>query len=144
MKIRVLKNGFALDVLNVCRSTLFPIKKHPYKINQEVKKKYEMTEIINNRINTIAINAIIGIDIIKNKTIFHVGYSNISFLVARESKNRNIKNTKKGKKTTIPINDTISFGKGTSATPINNQITTANNRQFLPIFFKLSTNSIKK
>lgn len=101
-------------------------------------------EIINNRINTIEISAIMGIDSPKNKATFHGGYSKMSFLEARESKNRNIRKTKNGKNIRIPIKDTISLGKGTRATPINSQTTTANNRQFLPIFFKLSMNSIQK
>lgn len=109
-KIRVLMKGFALGVLNACLSTLLPIKKHPYKINQEVKKKYESTDAINNTIRIIAINNIIGKDIAKNKTIFHVGYSKMFLFETRESKNRNIKNTKNGKNIIIPINETIGLG----------------------------------
>lgn len=90
-KIRVLKNGLAFGTLNVCLSTLFPIKKHPYRINQDVKKKYEMTEIINNTPRIIEISAIIGKEMTKNNPIFHGGYSKMSFLEIRDSKNKNIK-----------------------------------------------------
>jgi hypothetical protein len=109
-KIRVLMKGFAFGVLNACLSTLLPIKKQPYKINQEVKKKYETTDAINNTTRIMAINNIMGKDITKNKAIFQGGYSKIFLFEMRESKNRNIKNTKNGKNIIIPINETYGLG----------------------------------
>jgi len=106
----LLINGLALGVLNVLVSTRLPIKKHPYKINQDIKKKYEITDPINKTIRTIEINNIIGKEITKNKIIFHVGYSKMFFFEIKESKNKNIKNTKKGKNIIIPIKETIGLG----------------------------------
>ncbi|MFX1504437.1 MAG: hypothetical protein ACFFDH_26000 [Promethearchaeota archaeon] len=108
--ISVLKTGFALGTLNACLSTLLPIRKHPYRINQDVKKKYVMTETKNKTIRTIEINNIIGKEITKNKATFQGGYSKMFFLEARESKNKNIKNTKKGKKIIMPMSETIGSG----------------------------------
>ena len=69
-----------------------------------------MTEMINKIIRIIEISAIIGKEIAKNKSTFHVGYSKISLLEIRESKNRNIRNTKKGKNMMIPIPETMVLG----------------------------------
>ena len=92
----------AFGFLDTCVSKLLPIKKQPYKINQDVKKKYVTTDITNKTTKTIEITTIIGKDTNKNNMIFHGGYSKISFLLTRESKNKNIKNTKNGKNTIIP------------------------------------------
>jgi len=45
----------------------------------------------------------IGKDITKNSNIFHVLYSVISFLEIKDSKNKNIKNVRNGRKIIIPI-----------------------------------------
>jgi len=108
--MRVLIKGFAFGVLNACLSTLFPSKKAPYKMNQDVNKKYVITEIINKSIRTIEIKAIIGNEISKNTIIFHGGYSKMFFLDTRESKNKNIKKTKNGKYKIIPITETTGLG----------------------------------
>ncbi len=107
IKKNVLRNAFALTVFNACLSTLFPIKKHPYKINHDVKMKYVITEMINRSIRTIEITAIIGKEINKKRIIFQGGHSKTLFLEIRESKNRNIKKTRNGKKDIIPIKETI-------------------------------------
>lgn len=112
-------------------------------MNQEEKKKYEIIEIANNTIRTTEIKSIIGREIRRNNIIFHVLYSKMLFLDIRESKNRNIRNTKNGRKIRMPTNDTIGSGKGIIAIPTNNHITITNNLQFLPIFLKFSIVSIK-
>ena len=94
-------------------------------------------------IKTIDIKSIIGKEIRRNNIIFQSEYSKISLFEIKDSKNRNIRKTKKGRKIKIPIPDTMGLGKGIIATPINSQITSVNNLQFLPIFFKLSMISIK-
>jgi len=66
--------------------------------------------MINKSIRTIEINAIIGKETSKNKIIFHGGYSKMLLLEIRESKNKNIKNTKNGKKIMIPIKETTGLG----------------------------------
>jgi hypothetical protein len=112
-------------------------------MNQEEKKKYEITEIAKRTIRTIEIKSIIGRDINKNNIIFHVLYSKMFFLEMRESKNRNIRNTKNGRNIIMPTNDTIGSGKGIMAIPINSHITITINLQFLPIFLKFSIVSIE-
>jgi uncharacterized protein YacL (UPF0231 family) len=71
-------------------------------MNHDVKKKYITIEIINkiNKINEI-IN-IIGMDKKSITIIFHVGYSSTFFLEIIESKNRNNKKAKSGKKMISP------------------------------------------
>ena len=69
-----------------------------------------MIEIANNIIKIIASKSIIGRDISKNNTIFHGGYSKIFFFETRESKNKNIKNTKNGRNIKIPIIFTTGLG----------------------------------
>ncbi|GAH04298.1 unnamed protein product [marine sediment metagenome] len=54
--------------------------------------------------------SIIGKEIRRNNMIFQGEYSKISFLENRDRKNRNIKNTKKGRKIKMPIPDTIGLG----------------------------------
>jgi hypothetical protein len=50
----------------------------------------------------MASNSKSGKEINRNKTIFHIGYSIIFFLVPKESKNRNIKKVRYGKNMIIP------------------------------------------
>jgi len=52
----------------------------------------------------------IGKEITRNNITFHVGYSKMFFLETRESKNKNIKKTKKGKNIIIPMSETIGSG----------------------------------
>ena len=87
--------------------------------------------------------SIIGNDINKNNITFQAGYSKMSFFEMRESKNKNIKNTKNGRNISIPMKDTIGSGNGIIAMPTSSHITITNNLQFLPIFLKLSIISIK-
>jgi hypothetical protein len=94
-------------------------------------------------INTIDNKSIIGKEIRRNSIIFHGEYSKIFLLEISDNKNKNIRNTMKGRKIKIPIPDTTGSGWGIIATPINSQITSTVNLQFLPIFFKLSMISIK-
>jgi len=61
-------------------------------------------------IKTTEIKSIIGKEINRNSIIFHGEYSKIFFLEMRDSKNRNIRNTKKGRNIKIPILDTTGLG----------------------------------
>ncbi len=80
--------------------------------------------------------SIIGKEINKINIVFPTEYSKISFFETRESKNKNIKNTKNGRNIKIPIVETIGLGYGITAVPANNQITNSKSRQFFPNFFK--------
>ena len=89
----------------------------------------------------IASNNMRGKEITNSKTIFHVGYSRIFFLVPRESKKRNIKKVRYGKKMIMPA-----IGRNwITITPTRSHKTRIANLQFsfLNIFFKLSMISIK-
>ncbi|MHA2182245.1 MAG: hypothetical protein ACXAAH_12575 [Promethearchaeota archaeon] len=94
-------------------------------------------------IKIIDIKSITGKEIRRNNMIFKGEYSKIFLFEIRDNRNKNIRNTKKGRKIKIPIIETIGMGLGISAVPIKSQITRAVNLQFLPIFFKLSMISIK-
>jgi hypothetical protein len=67
-------------------------------------------EIANIPIKTTDINSIIGKEIRRNNIIFQGGYSKISLREIRESKNRNIRKTKNGRKIKMPIPDTMGLG----------------------------------
>jgi len=58
-------------------------------------------------IKIIDIKSIIGKEISRNNIIFHGEYSKIFFLEIRDRINRNIRNTRKGRKIKIPIADTM-------------------------------------
>ena len=102
-----------------------------------------MTDTANMIIKTIDIKSIIGKEIRRNNIIFHGEYSKIFLFDTKDSRNKNIRNTKNGRKITMPIIDTIGWGWGIIAVPTKSQITSAVNLQFLPIFLKLSMISIK-
>jgi hypothetical protein len=102
-----------------------------------------MIEMANITIKIIDIKSITGKEIRRNNMIFKGEYSKIFLFEIRDNRNKNIRNTKKGRKIKIPIIETIGMGLGISAVPIKSQITRAVNLQFLPIFFKLSMISIK-
>jgi hypothetical protein len=63
-----------------------------------------MIEIANKAMRIIASSNKSGKEIARNKTIFHIGYSIIFFLVPKESKKRNIKKVRYGKNMIIPAN----------------------------------------
>jgi len=61
-------------------------------------------------IKIIEIKSIIGKEIRRNSIIFQIEYSKIFLLEIRDRKNRNIRNTRKGRKIKIPILDTMGLG----------------------------------